>query len=75
MRDYFILDLVTTIITMPPYNSVKCLQSLALEQVCKYILDITLEMKKDVNGSRDYFIKNVHAWARTNILDCTKVLL
>lgn len=60
---------------MPPYNSVKCLQSLALEQVCKYILDITLEMKKDINGSREYFIKNVHAWARTNILDYTKVLL
>lgn len=60
---------------MPPYNSVKCLQTLAQEQVCKYILDINLEMKKDINGSRDYFISNVHAWARTNILDCTKALL
>lgn len=60
---------------MPPYNSVKELQSLALECVCKYLLDVTLEMKKDVDGSRKYFIHNVHAWARSNILACTKTLL
>lgn len=60
---------------MPPYNSVKSLQSLALEQVCKYILDIFPEMKNDANSSREYFINNVHAWARTNILACTKALL
>lgn len=72
---YFILDIGTTLITMPPYNSVKSLQTLALEQACKYILSISNKMKKDVNGSREYFINNVHAWARTNILDYTKVLL
>lgn len=60
---------------MPPYNNVKCLQSLALNETCKYILNITPELKKDVNGSREYFITNVHAWARTNILTCTKLLL
>jgi len=60
---------------MPPYNSIKSLQSLALEQTCKYILNITNNMKKDVNGSREYFINNVHAWARTKILDYTKNLL
>lgn len=60
---------------MPPFNSVQCLQSLALDRVCKYILDITSEMKKDVNRSREYFINNVHACARTNILAHTKDLL
>lgn len=60
---------------MPPYNSVKSLQCLALEQVCKYTLSITDNMKEDVNGSREYFINNVHAWARTNILNYTKILL
>ncbi|KAF0766196.1 Uncharacterized protein FWK35_00011484 [Aphis craccivora] len=60
---------------MPPYNSVKSLQCLALDQVCKYILSITDNMKEDVNGSREYFINNVHAWARTNILNYTKILL
>lgn len=60
---------------MPPFNFVKSLQTLALDQVCKYVLDIFPEMKNDVNGSREFFIKNVHAWARTNILACTKILL
>jgi len=60
---------------MPPYNPVKSLQSLALERSCKYILNISNNMKKDANGSREYFINNVHAWARTNILNYTKVLL
>jgi len=60
---------------MPPYNAVNSLQSLALEQTCKYILNITNNLKKDLNESREYFISNVHAWARTNILDYTKVLL
>lgn len=60
---------------MPPYNSVKCLQSLALDQVCNYVLDLTPRMKKDVNELREYFINNVHAWARENILKRTKLLL
>ncbi|XP_025418071.1 uncharacterized protein LOC112688877 isoform X2 [Sipha flava] len=60
---------------MPPYNSVKSLQSLALEQTCKYILDIIPQMRKNINGFREYFINNAHAWARTTILDYTKVLL
>lgn len=60
---------------MPTYNDVNDLQSLALECVSKHILENTSEIKKDINGVREYFINNVHAWARTNILACTKALL
>lgn len=57
---------------MPLRNSVSCLQFLALQKVCNYVLDVALEMKKDSIGSREYFIKSTHAWARTNIISCTK---
>lgn len=60
---------------MPQFNEVNNLQSLALACVSKYILDNTSEIKKDINGMREYFLNNVHAWARTNILACTKSLL
>jgi len=60
---------------MPPYNNVKCLQLLALDRVCKYVLDITPEVNKDMSASRKYFINNLHAWARTDILTCTKAIL
>ncbi|XP_050533973.1 uncharacterized protein LOC126901518 isoform X2 [Daktulosphaira vitifoliae] len=57
---------------MPLKNSVSCLQFLALQKVCNYVLDVALEMKKDSIGSREYFIRSTHAWARTNIISCTK---
>lgn len=69
-----ISDLTTALINMPPYNKVRSLQSLALDQSCKTILDVTAEINKDVYKSRDYFINNLHAWARTNILTYTKTL-
>lgn len=73
---FVIIGLTTAPVpTMPLYNNVKCLESLALNEVCKYILNVTPKMKKDVNKSRGYYINNVHAWARTKILICTKFLL
>jgi len=57
---------------MPPYNNIISLEVLALNQVCKNVLSIIPEMKRNGLAYREYFIDNVHAWARTDILNCTK---
>lgn len=60
---------------MPPYKSPKKLQLLALEVVCQMTLDLIPQIKRHNIQLREYYINNVHAWARTSILANIKARL